>query len=224
MKYDWILFDADETIFHFDAFKGMQLMFKRKGVEFTASDYHQYQQLNKPLWDKYQQGLVTATEIKHTRFELWADKLDTTTMDLNSSFLQAMADICTLLPGAKELIESLYDKARLAIITNGFVELQSIRLEKVGLADRFEHVFISEEVGIAKPDSGIFDYAMNKMGQPDRAKVLMVGDNLHSDIVGGNNYGIDTCWLNRSGEALHETIKPNYTVSCLHELNALLLN
>ena len=223
MKYDWILFDADETLFHFDAFKGMQLMLARRGVEFTESDYKHYQQLNKPLWDKYQAGLVTAGEIKTIRFQYWADKLETTAIELNSAFMQAMADICTMLPGAKELIESLAGKAKLAIVTNGFIELQSIRLDKVGLSDNFEHVIISEQVGVAKPDSGIFDYAMDKMGQPDRKKVLMVGDNLHSDIVGGINYGIDTCWLNANNQTQVETIKPSYIVNCLGDLQSILL-
>lgn len=71
MKYDWILFDADETLFHFDAFKGMQLMFARKGVEFTEQDFHQYQEVNKPLWVDYQNGDITAAQLKHTRFSGW---------------------------------------------------------------------------------------------------------------------------------------------------------
>lgn len=81
MKYDWILFDADETLFHFDAFKGMQLMFARKGVEFTEQDFHQYQEVNKPLWVDYQNGDITAAQLKHTRFAGWAEKLDTTTAE-----------------------------------------------------------------------------------------------------------------------------------------------
>ena len=75
MKYDWILFDADETLFHFDAFKGMKLMFERKGVDFTREDFAQYQQVNKPLWVDYQDGKITATDIKHLRFVEWAERL-----------------------------------------------------------------------------------------------------------------------------------------------------
>ncbi|MEZ8824314.1 pyrimidine 5'-nucleotidase, partial [Vibrio amylolyticus] len=78
MKYDWILFDADETLFHFDAFKGMQLMFSRKGVDFTEQDFDVYQQVNKPLWVDYQNGDITAHQLKHTRFESWAERLNTT--------------------------------------------------------------------------------------------------------------------------------------------------
>ncbi|MCG9595866.1 pyrimidine 5'-nucleotidase [Vibrio sp. Isolate25] len=223
MKYDWILFDADETLFHFDAFQGMQLMFSRKGVEFTQDDYNHYQKVNKPLWVDYQNGAISAHELKHTRFEEWAAKLETTTSELNSAFLDAMADICTLLPGAKELMDALQGKAKLGIITNGFTELQAIRLERTGMTNYFEHVIISEEVGIAKPDVGIFTHALEKMGSPCKSKILMVGDNPHSDILGGINFGIETCWLNCAKQDDVEGIVPNHTVSSLFELKEILL-
>lgn len=223
MKYDWILFDADETLFHFDALKGMQLMFSRKGVDFTEQDFAHYQMVNKPLWVDYQNGEITAADLKHIRFKQWAEKLDTTTSELNSAFLEAMAEICTLLPGAKELMEAVHGRAKMGIITNGFVDLQAIRLERTGMTDYFEHVIISEEVGIAKPDAGIFHHAFEQMGAPCKTRVLMVGDNPHSDILGGLNVGIDTCWLNVDNQPQIEGITPSYTVTSLHELKAILL-
>ncbi|KLN66560.1 MULTISPECIES: pyrimidine 5'-nucleotidase [Vibrio] len=223
MKYDWILFDADETLFHFDAFKGMQLMFSRKGINFTQGDFDYYQKVNKPLWVDYQNGAITAQELKHTRFQEWADKLETTTSELNSAFLEAMADICTVLPGAKELMEALHGKTKMGIITNGFTDLQAIRLEKTGMSQYFEHVIISEEVGVAKPDKAIFSHALEKMGMPCKSRVLMVGDNQHSDILGGINFGIETCWLNSSDVESDDSISPCYTVSSLHELKDILV-
>ncbi|MDF2152567.1 pyrimidine 5'-nucleotidase [Vibrio sp. CAU 1672] len=223
MKYDWILFDADETLFHFDAFKGLQLMFSRKGVDFTEQDFAHYQTVNKPLWVDYQEGRVSAEDLKHRRFTEWAERLDTTTSELNSAFLDAMADICSLLPGAKELVDALQGKARMGIITNGFTELQAVRLERTGMTDYFDHVVISEQVGVAKPDLGIFSYALEQMGNPCKSRVLMVGDNLHSDILGGNNFGIETCWLNAHGARGDEAIAPSYTVNSLSELHAILV-
>ncbi|NOH78885.1 pyrimidine 5'-nucleotidase [Vibrio sp. RE86] len=223
MKYDWILFDADETLFHFDAFKGMQLMFSRKGVTFTEQDFDHYQTVNKPLWVEYQNGTISADELKHTRFQEWADKLETTTAELNSAFLEAMADICTLLPGARELMEAIHGRAKMGIITNGFTELQAIRLERTDMTHYFEHVIISEQVGIAKPDQGIFHHAFEQMGMPCKSKILMVGDNQHSDIVGGINAGIATCWLNSFGASADPSISPDYTVASLHELKAILV-
>lgn len=223
MKYDWILFDADDTLFHFDAFKGMQLMFSRKGLDFSEQDYQHYQQINKPLWVDYQNGVITAAELKHIRFQSWAEKIGTTTADLNSAFLEAMADICTLLPGALELMQALQGKAKLGIITNGFTELQDVRLTKTGMKDYFEHVVISEQVGVAKPDEGIFSHALSVMGNPDKTRVLMVGDNPHSDILGGLNAGIETCWLNVGHSDKPQGIDAHYEVSSLFELKSILL-
>ncbi len=222
MKYKWILFDADETLFHFDAFKGLQLMFSRYDIDFTRHDYEKYQVTNKPLWVDYQDGTITAKQLQNIRFEAWAEKLKVSTQTLNSAFLEAMADICTALPGAKELLASLHGKVKMGIITNGFTELQEIRLKRTGFTEYFDSLIISEQVGIAKPHPGIFEHALASIGQPQKHQVLMVGDNPHSDILGGLNAGLDTCWLNVDGRDNPADITPHYQVSSLNELQALL--
>lgn len=151
-----------------------------------------------------------------------AEKLGVTATRLNSEFLLAMADICSLLPGARELVDALSGKVNMGIITNGFTELQTIRLERTGFKDIFSPLIISEQVGVAKPDVAIFEYAFNVMDNPPKEHILMVGDNLHSDIQGGINAGIDTCWLNTQGVAGDDNIAPRYQVSSLAELQALL--
>jgi 5'-nucleotidase len=133
-----------------------------------------------------------------------------------------MAEICAPLPGAVSLLDSLKGKAKLGIITNGFTALQQIRLERTGLRDYFDALVISEEVGVPKPDPRIFDYALELAGNPDRARVLMVGDTAESDIRGGMNAGLATCWLNAHGRALPEGIEPTWTVTSLSELEQLL--
>ncbi|WP_028862845.1 pyrimidine 5'-nucleotidase [Psychromonas aquimarina] len=222
MKYKWILFDADETLFHFDAFKGLQLMFSRYDIDFTRRDYEEYQVTNKPLWVDYQDGTITAKQLQNIRFEAWAEKLKVKTQTLNSAFLEAMADICSPLPGAKELLASLHGKVKMGIITNGFTELQEIRLKRTGFSEYFDSLIISEQVGIAKPHPGIFEHALVSIGQPQKHHVLMVGDNPHSDILGGLNAGLDTCWLNVKGLENPVDITPHYQVSSLNELQALL--
>lgn len=223
MRYQWVLFDADDTLFHFDAFQGLKLMFSRFSVEFTEADFETYEQVNKPLWVEYQDGKITAEQLQHRRFEDWAKKLGVTPGELNSAFLTAMADICALLPGAESLILALKEKAKLGIITNGFSALQTVRLQRTGLHDHFSALVISEEVGVAKPDKAIFDHAFQMMDYPAKANVLMVGDNPHSDILGGINAGIDTCWLNMKEKVRPEGIEPVYEVRSLSELQDLLL-
>ncbi|USD67874.1 pyrimidine 5'-nucleotidase [Vibrio sp. SCSIO 43136] len=210
MKYDWILFDADETLFSFDAYLGLKTMFSTFGVDFSTQDFATYQQVNKPLWVKYQDGEISASQLQSDRFLDWAKRLNTSAHDLNQKFLDAMADICQPLPGVVEMLEYTSQHAKLGIITNGFTQLQQVRLNRTGLSDYFEHVVISEEVGLAKPAVGIFDYALEKMGQPERSKVLMIGDNIHSDVLGGLNAGIDTCWLNLEKQPQPTEITPHY--------------
>jgi len=224
MNWDWILFDADETLFTFDAFGGLQRMFLDYSVTFTAEDFQDYQAINKPLWVDYQNGAISALQLQHQRFEGWSERLSVPAGDLNAAFLNAMAEICVPLPGAVSLLNALKDKVKIGIITNGFTALQQIRLERTGLRDYFDLLVISEQVGVAKPDRKIFDYTFEQMGQPPRERVLMVGDTAESDILGGMNAGIATCWLNAHGRSLPEGIMPTWEVTTLSELERLLCN
>jgi len=222
MRWDWIFFDADETLFTFDAFGGLQRMFLDYSITFTSEDFQDYQAINKPLWVDYQNGAITALQLQHQRFQGWAERLCVAPGDLNNAFLNAMAEICAPLPGAESLLKSLKGKVKLGIITNGFTALQQIRLERTGFRDYFDLLVISEQVGVAKPDPRIFDFALGQAQNPDRARVLMVGDTAESDILGGINSGLSTCWLNAHARVLPEGINPTWTVTSLTELEQLL--
>lgn len=222
-EWDWILFDADDTLFHFDAYAGLQRLFQQYDVVFSPDDYQQYQSVNKPLWVDYQNGAITALQLQHQRFQSWADRLNVTPHDLNSGFLSAMAELCLPLTGAVNLLNHLKGKVKMGIITNGFTALQQIRLERTGFLDYFDLLVISEQVGHAKPHPAIFDYALEKMGNPARERVLMVGDNPDSDILGGMRAGLATCWLNADNRALPEGITPRWQVSTLRELQDILI-
>ena len=222
MKYSYVLFDADETLFRFDVLTGLTHMFKAYGVDFTQDDYIRYQKTNKQLWVDYQNGKITADYLQITRFTEWANKLNVSAKELNDAFLDAMANICEPLPGAVELLDKLKPHAKLGIITNGFARLQSARLAHTGLKDMFEWLVISELVGKAKPHKAIFEHTFKLMGNPDNSKILMVGDTASSDILGGNNVGIDTCWLQHPGEELPDGVTPTYIINTLSELENIL--
>lgn len=221
--YQWILFDADETLFHWDAFSGLKMMFSDFGVKFDELDYQQYQMLNKSLWVNYQNSIITAEQLQQQRFISWANKLQVSTQRLNQNFLAAMVDICMPKDGAIRLLNKLKGNVKLGIITNGFTELQYARLDRLGIRDHFNLLVVSEEVGVAKPHPGIFDHAFANMGElVHRENVLMVGDNIESDILGGINAGLDTCWLNVDNNPPPEHITPNYQITTLNELEELL--
>lgn len=221
MQYEWILFDADETLFSFDAFQGLKTLFSTYGVTFTSDDYAQYQKINYPLWQQYQNGEITSHQLQTIRFAAWAKRLSVSESELNEQYQLTMATICQPFVGVKSLLTQLKQKTQLGIITNGFSKLQEIRLQNTGLDGLFDLLVVSEEVGYAKPDSRIFAHAYEQMGQPHKNKVLMIGDNPDSDILGGNRFGFDTCWLNwhdRDGS----NVKATYQVRDWADLAQLL--
>ncbi|OOE81634.1 noncanonical pyrimidine nucleotidase, YjjG family [Salinivibrio sp. ML198] len=223
MRYPWVLFDADETLFHFDAFSGLQRLFSHYDVDFDQQAFAEYSARNKPLWVQYQNGEIDAQTLQAERFTDWGKRLNVAPSSLNQGFLDAMADICEPLPGARELIDAISPHAHIGIITNGFTALQDIRLEKTGLKAAISTLVISEQVGVAKPDPRIFEHAFEKMGHPPKEKILMVGDNPHSDVLGGMQAGIDTCWLNVDNTPVPEDIAPTHQVDSLHQLKNWLL-
>jgi YjjG family noncanonical pyrimidine nucleotidase len=224
IQYEWILYDADDTLFHFDAFRGLQITFGKYRTDFRQKDYDAYQKVNKTLWVQFQQGLIRADDVKTKRFQVWAEILGVSPSTLNSDFLSTMAEISTPLDGAYNLIKALKNKkVKLGIITNGFSDLQWVRLERTGLKQYFDVVVVSEEVGVAKPNIGIFKHALNAMGNPDPSKVLMVGDTPETDILGGSAVGMATCWLNTKRLQTPEITMPTFQVSSLKELEDTLM-
>ena len=113
MKWDWIFFDADETLFTFDSFSGLQRMFLDYSVTFSAEDFQDYQAVNKPLWVDYQNGAITSLQLQHQRFDGWAERLNVPPGELNAAFMNAMAEICSPLPGAVSLLDSLQTGKRI---------------------------------------------------------------------------------------------------------------
>ncbi|MDK2634187.1 pyrimidine 5'-nucleotidase [Pantoea stewartii subsp. indologenes] len=221
-NWDCILFDADDTLFHFDSYAGLQRLFAGYDVRFTDQDFADYQAVNKPLWVEYQNGQLSALELQTRRFAGWGQKLSVAPAILNDGFLSAMAEICLPLEGADSLMTLLHGRVKMGIITNGFTALQQRRLERTGFLDYFSALVVSEEVGVPKPDARIFDYALAQLGNPPRDRVLMVGDTPESDILGGMNAGIKTCWVDHGTRPLPDAIKPDWRVNTLSELDALL--
>jgi len=224
MKYQWILFDADETLFHFDDKAGLQHMFQQYDVAFSEEDYLAYKYINNQVWIDYQNGDTTADILKTKRFLSWSERLSISPLQLNSEFLKSMVQICKPLAGVETLLQEFSSHVKMAIVTNGFSELQKARLDRSGLSEYISAVITSEHVGVAKPDSKIFHYTLEQIDHQDKASVLMVGDNVHSDILGANKVGIDSCWLNRKGEVAPNHIKPTYQIKEISELSPILFS
>jgi len=200
MKYDWLLLDADGTLFDYDRAEATALekTFEQFGLGFKPAYIDVYRQINAAIWREFEAGGISQERLRTRRFELLLDAIGVAAdVPLFSArYLKNLAQGSQLMAEAEEVVRALHGKVRLALITNGLHEVQRPRLAASAIGRFFDAVLISEELGCAKPDRAIFDIAFEKMGQPAKARVLIVGDSLTSDIKGGNDYGIDTCWFN----------------------------
>ncbi|MDW7617302.1 YjjG family noncanonical pyrimidine nucleotidase [Peribacillus simplex] len=222
MKYEIILFDVDDTLldFRISEKKALHEAFLEFGLPTGAKDYVVgYQEISRGLWRDLEQGLIDLTELGVERFKRLFLKhgLDIHADSFSRAYLGYLGKEIHLMPGAVEVCEKLKG-CRLAIITNGFTSVQTARIGGSPLSHTFEHLIASQEAGFQKPDKGIFDYAFSKLKITDKSKALIVGDSLTSDIQGGLNYGMDTCWYNPHQKDNNLGIKPTYEIRKLTDL------
>ncbi len=204
-RFEVILFDADGTLFDFERAEGHALAaaFADLGEPWSDRLLPAYQRINANLWRELEKGNITTRYLRTERFARFCrevgSKADAT--ELAGRYLARLGEASFLLDGAEGVIRHLSGRHRLAIITNGLSEVQHARISRSPLCDLFEAVIVSEEVGVQKPEAGIFQAAFDVLRVTDRSRAIMVGDSLSSDIQGGANFGIATCWLNRRPEA-----------------------
>jgi len=189
--------------------------------EYLAS----YKRINHEVWRSFERGEITSLELRRIRFQRFCDEvgIDTNPESMSARYLEWLGRSAFLLDGASEVVEKLAAYCRLAIVTNGLKDVQNGRFGLSPIKHHFDAIVISEEVGAQKPDPRIFEHAMERLGKPDRRSVLMVGDSLSSDIQGGVNFGIDTCWFNPAGEPAPGRPAPRHIVRRLDELLPLCL-
>jgi len=226
MKYETILFDVDDTLFDFKLSQqgALHKAFVEHHLPTGLADYEDsYKAISTILWGELEKGNMILSELGVERFKrLFAEHtLDINPKDFNTLYLGYLGKEIHLIEGALELCHHLSD-CQLAIITNGFSEVQRSRISGSPLRDTFKHIIISEDTGFQKPHSGIFDHAFSVLNITDKSKVLIIGDSLTSDIQGGNNYGIDTCWYNPQGKENTTTIKPTYEIHSLLDVIELI--
>ncbi len=220
------MFDADGTLFDFDqaAAYALKTTFHQYELPYETQYIERYLDINRSVWALFEKGEISAAELKSLRFARFLESLGRKAdpVQMNEDYLGHLADGSMLLDGAKELVENLHWKVQMMLITNGFKKVQRPRLQRSGIEQYFESVVVSDEVGAAKPDPEIFEHSFSTMGDPNKEDVLIIGDSLSSDIKGGNNFGIDTCWYNPNQKSRPDQMPITHTISNLAELPALL--
>jgi putative hydrolase of the HAD superfamily len=200
MKYRWLLFDADGTLFDYDnaEYSALKQTSKFFGIKFSSAYHLKYRQINNSLFKKLEKGLVTPAELRTQRFKrLFAEfDIDLEIDSFSRMYLNHLSKNSMLIPGALDTIQALHPAFKMLVVTNGLAEVQRPRFEKSSLSPYFVDILISEDIGAAKPANEFFEAAFKKMGAPDKDKVIIIGDSLTSDMAGGLHFGIDTCWFN----------------------------
>lgn len=223
-KYKWILFDADNTLFDFDqaSFMALKALLSELGIEQSEHEniWAIYEKINHEVWRSFEKGQMDAVTLRSRRFDLFFERIEINHMSgvlANKKYLDNLVEYSFLLDGALELLNKL-DAYNLVIITNGLKEVQRRRYDKLNMDRYFEHLVVSDEIGKSKPNIDFFDHTFELIGQPSKSEVLVVGDNLMSDIKGGNNYGLDTVWYNPKGVPNTSEAVPSYEIKKLSDL------
>jgi len=199
IDFKHLFFDLDNTLLDFTyasrhAFDDVLLHFNKQDKQ----AYGVYSEGNKKVWADFEEGKISAKELRGKRFQLLLDRMDWKGDGFvwNKYYLERVIEHTQFLDGAEDLLSSLNKKYSLHLLTNGLKEVQRPRLEKAKITQIFDSITVSDEIGHAKPQAAFFDVAMRNANLLHKAEILMIGDSYNSDIKGGHNYGLKTCWLN----------------------------
>ena len=226
-NYKVVLWDIDGTLlnFHIAEKKAICTLFERFNLGICTDQMLQrYSIINSGYWKRLERGEMTKDQILVKRFETFFQEfgLDTSCIaDFNAAYQLALGDTICYNPGGLEAVQALKGHALQYAVTNGTLVAQRKKLAASGLEQLLDGAFISDEIGIEKPNLGFFEAVWNQIGYYPPESVLIIGDSLTSDIQGGNNAGIATCWFNPNGIPAPEGLRVDHTVSSLEQIPAL---
>ena len=226
-KYNCIMMDIDNTLLDFDAAERKALLetlqqFSLPCDEAAVSRYHE---INSSLWGELNKGKIRRDKLVVERFDRFVKEVGAAAKatELNRAYTEHLATHADVIPGAEEALQELAEVATMIAISNGTESVERGRLKLSGFEKYFDDIFISEAVGVSKPNPKIFQMARRKLGIEHSDKVLVVGDSLSADIQGGVNAGLDTCWVNMKGLENESGLTPTYEVKALSELYPIVM-
>lgn len=226
-RFSFVLLDADRTLFDFDRAEEQALRrsLAEAGLPGGAEVYQRYHQINQQVWSAYEQGELTKPQLQTARFvRLFAELgVQGDPEAFNERYVWHLGEGAFLLPGALELCQTLAPYCRLDIVTNGVAATQHRRIDPSPLRAYITAMFVSEEAGAQKPTKAYFDYVFAAIPGFEPARAIIVGDSLSSDMQGGVNAGIATCWFNPRGEENERGLSIDFEVRSLSEIVPIVL-
>ena len=221
-----VLFDLDDTLFDFHKAEKIALTktLVHFGIDPTEETLALYSTINAAHWKRLELGEISREEVKVGRYRELFKTIGVECDPVKATaYYESMLEIGHyFMPGAPELLEELYRKYRLYIVSNGTAKVQEGRIGSSGIAKYMDGIFISQILGANKPDKQFFDICFAEIPDFSLSETVIIGDSLSSDIKGGINAGITTVWFNPKGIENDNNIKPDYTIKELSEVPGLL--
>ncbi len=221
-----VLLDSDDTLLDFTLAEHIALKktLTQVGIDPKDETVSLYSEINKRHWEMLERGELTRAQVLTRRFDRLFETLgiEGDSKETQSLYNHNLSIGHYFIPGAVELLEALYGKYKLYMVTNGNESVQVPRLKSADIGHFFEEIFISQRIGFDKPRIEFFDKCFAQMPPYDKNEMIIIGDSLTSDIKGGINAGIHTCWFNPRGKQGREDIVPEFIVKSLDEIPALI--
>lgn len=224
----FLFLDLDDTILDFKLAEKIAISgtLSELGIEPTEEITSMYSDINRECWEKLERGEYTREEVLYNRFAILFKRLnkDVSPATAKGIYEGRLGIGHYFIKGAPELLEIIKDKYELYITSNGTARVQAGRIESSGIKKYFKEIFVSENLGVNKPSKLFFDKVFERIEGFERDKAIIVGDSLSSDILGGKNAGIKTCWFNPHGKKNNTEIRADYEINSLDKLPELLEN
>lgn len=207
--YKDLMLDMDGTFLDFDAAEKSAFFtaMKQFGHEADEEAYQIYTRINRSYWEAHERGEISREELIVARFTTFFEQIGISQdgAAFEEIYQKLLGEGHELIRDAWEVLEYLKGKYRLFVVTNGVEATQRNRLRLSGIVKFMDEIFISGCIGVQKPQKEFFDYCFAHIENADPVHTLVIGDSLTSDIQGGMNAGIDTCWFNPKGKSRPQT-------------------
>jgi len=215
---EFVFLDLDDTIldFHRSEAEAIRRTLAEVSGEMPSDGVIQrYSEINDAQWKRLERGELTIPEVRLVRFEILFGELgwDVDPMTAHETYERFLCDGHDTVDGALPMLERLFGAYSLYIASNGTPYMQKKRIADAGIGHFFKEIFISGELGAVKPQRAFFDACAARIPQFDPARAIILGDSLTSDILGGKNAGMRTCWFNPHGKAARADIVPDFEIA-----------